>query len=594
MKPFKFRYIPLFLLLTVFVGCSNSLNDGEQTGLPQTPPSGGGDPTDHPWRRSRIAWDRSSLVRIFQPGNYARVIELEKDELIAVSGGPNGVQVARSSDRGASWSEAVVVAPTQKDRITMSVPEIMKCQDGSLLLTYNPRPVQPNDDVTLKYGIRARISRDNGDTWSDEIFVFDAQHTDLNGCWEPFTLQLPSGEILLFFANENDYPDSNEQNISMCRSFDGGQTWTGRQIVSYRAGHRDGMPVALHLDERNEIIVAIEDNGYENHKNRMQPSIIRIGENWDGTTVLARDERREYALQEPLPAVDNAAAPYICKAATGEILLSYQGTQGRDVPMMSNGVKSTEKTQEMIVTVGDEAGRAFTNASAPFLLPLGPEAGDNSGFEGMWNSLASFSTGELFAVTSTNAYDYPKSGVYGMKGYLLNDITPESLSATIDGVLSECAGRTPSVVIGHELSSPVYGSVGRSGDNLYLGFRMSCDDATVFSDAGTLKDGFEITFASTDGTLRQSLSVPIKGNVTIDRQDALPDRFVYKRAVDATNELVFECLIPFAWLTDSGYGDTLAINVTACDSEPGGEIRTESITLTESENVNTWLNIYLK
>lgn len=133
MKPFKFRYIPLFLLLTVFVGCSNSLNDGEQTGLPQTPPSGGGDPTDHPWRRSRIAWDRSSLVRIFQPGNYARVIELEKDELIAVSGGPNGVQVARSSDRGASWSEAVVVVPTQKDRITMSVPEIMKCQDGSLL-----------------------------------------------------------------------------------------------------------------------------------------------------------------------------------------------------------------------------------------------------------------------------------------------------------------------------------------------------------------------------------------------------------------------------------------------------------------------------
>lgn len=589
----RFYFINLLLFIHIFVSCANGINELDSNELPQDSLC----TDDRPYNflnRSRIAWDKSSLVKIFQPGNYARVIEISKDNLVAVSGGPDGVQITFSKDRGNTWSETKIVAPTQKNKITMSVPEIMKCNDGSLLLTYNPRPIQPNDDINLKYGIRAKISKDGGSTWSDEIFVYDAQHTDLNGCWEPFSLQLPSGEIQLYFANENDYPDTNEQNISMCRSFDGGKTWSGRQIVSFRSNHRDGMPVALYLNNTKEIIVAIEDNGYENHKNRMQPSVIRLNEKWDNTTVLATDDRREYALKEHLLSVDNAAAPYICKSPTGEILLSYQGTLGRDVPVLSNGVKSIDKTQEMFVSVGDSTGRNFTNTSSPFLLPLGPNEGDNYGFEGMWNSITSFSTGEIFAVTSTNAYDYPKSGVYGIKGYMLNDIVPLGISASIDGKLLECNDVVPSIVVGHTLNSTVYGYICDSGSNLYLGFKMCGNDIIEYSDIGELKDGFEIILSSTDGDVKKTISVPFNGNIVMDNDKLLPSEFIYQRNTSSTDDLIFECLIPYSYFKELGVKDALYVTVKAFDSNSNGKVLSESLTMTDDNDISTWLKLYIE
>ena len=41
-----------------------------------------------------------------------------------------------------------------------------------------------------------------------------------DGCWEPAMLQLPVGEIQLFFSDEGIYTKTDEQNISMLRSFD--------------------------------------------------------------------------------------------------------------------------------------------------------------------------------------------------------------------------------------------------------------------------------------------------------------------------------------------------------------------------------------
>ena len=38
------------------------------------------------------------------------------------------------------------------------------------------------------------------------------------------------------------------------KTVDNGQTWSGREIVSYRSGKRDGMPVALFLEDTGEIV----------------------------------------------------------------------------------------------------------------------------------------------------------------------------------------------------------------------------------------------------------------------------------------------------------------------------------------------------
>lgn len=568
------------------VNAGNEEDGGQDTG------SGWDYPAPVHGGRSRIAWDSSTLVKMFQPGNYSRVIDLGNGNLVAVAGAvQGGVGVTRSQDYGASWSEAVVVAP-QRPGIKMSVPEIMKCSNGNLLLTYNPRPDQPNGDPeNLKYGIRARISEDSGATWSDEIFVYDAGGTD-DGCWEPQTIELPSGEIHCYFANEYDYPGSNDQNISLCRSTDGGRTWSGREIVSYRKGHRDGMPVAIYMEDTREIIVAIEDNGW--HTSRMQPSIIRTSDNWASGTVLAGSANREYALAEELDAVDNAAAPYICRAKTGEIILSYQGTEDRDVPMQANGVKSTDYTQEMFVAVGDASGRGFTNKTTPFNLPLGPEPGDRSGFQGMWNSVAQLSDGTIFAVTSTNAYEYPKGGVWGMKGYLLNDIYPGKAGGiSIDADTADWDGAEPALVVAHVMSSRVYCYAAKNEGSLDLMFTGKTNTVSPSYYADDIKDGFEFIIAPASSGQELRIAVPFDGNIFVDGSISLPSGFVYDRDTGADGTFVFECSIPKDYLDGKGLSGLSPVNLVLYDSDGNGAVDTGTVVHSDMEDKSTWLSVYL-
>ena len=593
----------LMMMLPLFA-CGKSLDDGKKgtddgtdDGKDDTEITEGWDwPEAQLIRRSRIAWDQSTLVKVFQPGNYARVIDTGNGNLIAVAGAVSGgVGMSRSTDYGATWSAATVIAPTPNTNMTkMSVPEIMKCRNGNLLLTYNPRPEAGSDRDTYKYGIRARISEDNGATWSDEIFVYDAGATGENGCWEPNTIELPDGEIHCYFANEYDYPGNNDQNISLCRSTDGGRTWSEREIVSYRSGHRDGMPVALYMEDTDEIIVAIEDNGW--YDNRMQPAIVRTSDNWNDGMVNASSSRREYALAEKLPKEDNAAAPYICKASTGEIILSYQGTEGRDVPMQGNGVKSIDFTQEMFVAVGDESGRGFTNKTTPFNLPLGPEPGDKSGYQGMWNSIASLSDGTLYALSSlgtngTVSADKAKRGVWGIKGYLLNDIYPQKRDVKIDADTSDWAGDTPAMATAHKLASRLYCHIAKNETGLEVLFKARTNTVAATSDVNDIRDGFEFVIAGDEPDTEVRLSVPFEGSVWVNGSLRLPEDFDYMKNTDGNN-FVFECSIPKTFFDELGLEGLLRTNMVLYDSGENGT-DSESVANTNTENADTWLGLYL-
>ncbi|MCA1482081.1 sialidase family protein, partial [Bradyrhizobium sp. NBAIM08] len=126
------------------------------------------------------------------------------------------------------------------------------------LASYNPRPAKGN--ASGHYGIRTKKSYDGGLSWTDERLLYEAGSKFEDGCWEPSQIQLPSGEIRLFFSDEGPYTNSNEQNISLFRSLDNGLAWTAQpQMVSFRAGKRDGMPVPVLLKDKNEILFSIED-----------------------------------------------------------------------------------------------------------------------------------------------------------------------------------------------------------------------------------------------------------------------------------------------------------------------------------------------
>lgn len=427
-------------------------------------------------RRSRIAWDVPTCVRLFAHGNYSRMVETRSGELIAVTDG-GGVRLVRSADGGRTWSDPQLVVPNTP-AYDMAVPDLLACRDGSLLLCYNPR-VRDEADTALRFGIRVRRSEDGGHAWSDEIFVHDAGHRFGDGCWEPSAVQLPDGEIRLFFADEGEFVRSDEQAIRMCRSQDGGRSWSAPERVSFRPGFRDGMPVPALLDERRQVLVAIEDNGYPHHRNHFQPTLLRLPQRGRQRTVGASSRRREYPFARRMEAAATAGAPYLRRAATGEWLLSWQGNAGREQPLLADGFKpGAVGALRMQVAVGDRRGRRFAHASAPFdgfARPGSDPAERLHEYYGNWNALCATRDGGVWALSATDRLDPGGHACLALKGWLLHDFAPRR-RAGVPFAAGEALG-APDLAVAPRADAALYLRTAADGRRLYLHVQVVCADS---------------------------------------------------------------------------------------------------------------------
>ncbi|MXV15747.1 sialidase family protein [Hufsiella ginkgonis] len=357
-------------------------------------------------QRGDIVWDQATLVKVSSSARgerncgYARMAQLPGGTLLAVYEADGSIVAVKSIDAGVHWGDPVTVAAKTEDT-NMAVPDLLVLANNDILVCYNPRPFRI--DPSRKFGIRIKISHDNGATWSAERSLYEAGHLFRDGCWEPSAIQLRSGELQLFFADEGPFTNSDEQNISMLRSLDNGRTWSPEPVVvSFRPGSRDGMPVPLLLRNKREVVFAIEDNGFRNFK----PAVIRssLKNNWS-KTVGAESPDRAFALKEPLPDTIYAGAPFLRQLTTGETILCYQGTEGR---------RNQLRFAEMKVAIGDNRARSFIKTSNPFLIPASKS--------GLWNSLCILNDDTIIAITSTNAFSANgRSEVWMIKGRFRKD-----------------------------------------------------------------------------------------------------------------------------------------------------------------------------
>lgn len=358
-----------------------------------------------PYPYPRIFWDTTTRKTVFSNGGYARIIQLQDGRLMAVCES-GGIQVAFSSNLGGSWTSPKRIV-SNTNNTPNCVPDLIQLHDGTIVVGYNPRPSQPYTE-DRRFGIRCKRSTNNGRSWSDEIFVNDASYTFNDGCWEPSFLELPSGELQLYFADEGPYTSNNDQQISLCRSFDGGQTWSKPQKVSYRAGRRDGMPVPILLPKTQEIVVAIEDNGWS--YNDFMPTTVRttLQNNWKNYWVDASDQNRDFSLNLDFCPAATGGAPYLRQLPTGFTVISHQSPYG------NNGVI------QMRVAVGNDEARDFRGVSTPF--GEGPENP-----RGLWNSLAVIDTGIVVAVSGINGK------IEMIKGYPTSLLQAPFGHPTVDG-----------------------------------------------------------------------------------------------------------------------------------------------------------------
>ena len=341
---------------------------------------------------SEITWDRAHPVLIHEGGHYGRITRLSPSALIAGFDFRRAIHARLSHDEGETWEPAVKIASIAGGSCTNT--ELCVLKSGELLCFFNFRPSRGSE---LSYSIRMCRSRDQAKSWSTPKTLYSAGKDFGDGCWEPAAIQLPSGEVQVYFANESPYRKSNEQEISMLRSQDNGGTWSGTETISFRKKSRDGMPVPVVAANGSAIAVAIEDNGLNG---QFKPVIVcsRLERGaWRNGTVDGDSRYRWGALAKPLPASTYAGAPYLRQLPDGPFILSFQIADSGDM-----------KDSRMAVSLGNDRARDFGEPTFPF--------SETPGNAQLWNSLFIKNAHTVTAVSETTLNGF--FGVWAVDGSL--------------------------------------------------------------------------------------------------------------------------------------------------------------------------------
>ena len=135
-------------------------------------------------------------------------------------------------------------------------PEILQLQNGWVLVAFEAN-ARPDEN---KSSIQILVSKDSGFTWSEPL-IYETGRT-----WEPSMVQLPHGEIELFYSSEAKWWGSHDlyQDIQVIRSTDNGESWSDPQVIAYYPSRRDGMPVPTVLQGNKGVVFGIECVGSSN------------------------------------------------------------------------------------------------------------------------------------------------------------------------------------------------------------------------------------------------------------------------------------------------------------------------------------------
>jgi len=239
----------------------------------------------------------------------------------------DGIRMLKSKN-GRDWEEySTVFHPTEKKKYAN--PEAIILQNGDILACAAWRIAPEYLTDNTMGGIETVRSADGGKTWSEPQLV----HTGLT--WEPYFLQLRSGEIQLYWTNTTRYNLPNGNNTStgtaMLRSFDNGYSWSGdpkkpydAQIVSQQPTefydgvqfYTDQMPVAREL-QNGTIILGLECR--RDRKGTCDLSLSYSTDNW-ATAIPVDGEGPEDKNKN----MYHGGGPYVDQFASGETVFKYQ------------------------------------------------------------------------------------------------------------------------------------------------------------------------------------------------------------------------------------------------------------------------------
>lgn len=457
-------YRTLWVAVAILAGlsCSEGIAGSDDGGAEITPYAEG----------IRVAWDFRTLHRLVDgPVSYPRMTRLSSDDLLVSFEADGNSYVLISEDDGATWTDPIEAASADGEVIA-AVPSPLELANGVTLLAYNARPPADNTDPDRRVAIKVIASSDGGRTWHPRADVVEGGHQWSRGVWEPAMIELDSGEILLYFANEYPYATTAEQEISVVRSVDRGRTWSEPAAVSYRQGYRDGMPVPLRLLNKTSIVVGIEDNGLV--AGPFKPVVLELPGDGSVPGVIGGDSERRHPALAPsarLPDASYGGAPYLAQLPSGETLLSFQSNEGRS----GDWSHST-----MVVAIGNEGARGFTRKSRPFSVPDGRRA--------LWNALFVKDPETVVALSSTNAFNAAHQELYSVDGHVIREQVLPRSGIRVDGDGGDLGwGRSTGLFVGGHSDKVAEVALAWDPDRLFLRFTV-IEGAVLDADGLSVRD----------------------------------------------------------------------------------------------------------
>ncbi|MBE6640118.1 MAG: exo-alpha-sialidase [Ruminococcaceae bacterium] len=260
---------------------------------------------------------------------YIRIKELSDGSFIMVYNevkNGDGVRMLTSAD-GVNWGGyATVFQPTETKKYAN--PEVIVLANGDLLCCAAWRITPDYLTNNSKGGIEIKRSTDNGKTWSE------AQNVSTGLAWEPYFLQLRSGEVQLYWTNTTRYnlPGGNNTSTgtALLRSYDNGVTWTGNpkipysgQVVAKQATeyydhvqfYTDQMPVAVEL-QNGTIALALESR--LDRDGNCYVTMAYSPDNW--SVNIPKNGEGPADKQENM---NRGGGPYLAQFPSGETVLKY-------------------------------------------------------------------------------------------------------------------------------------------------------------------------------------------------------------------------------------------------------------------------------
>ncbi|NDV64135.1 hypothetical protein [Bacteroides sp. 224] len=304
--------------------------------------------------------------------------------------------------------------------------------NGDVLAVVSYRANSGYRELPKDAGLELRRSKDNGLTWGDPIQIYQGVN------WEPYLLQLPSGEIHCYFTDSSRTGiEGKDTGTAMVVSKDGGQTWTPSfgNIPYYvlrmkwtqngKTYFNHQMPSVIKLNGNNELAAAVETN----YLGTYYISLAYSGEDGEWEHLNADQEGPEDSKNRSF----EGSAPYLVQFPSGETVLSYN------------------KSSTFYMKMGDATARNFKEVYAPF-----------SG-KGFWGSLGLIGSHQIVG-TMPNTDN--KSIM--MAQFILNhQIDATQRDVKVDGDNSEWATTDHALFVGSK--SQAQGTL-----------RCSCDKDSVY------------------------------------------------------------------------------------------------------------------